>query len=78
MGTAQDSDRFPDLTWIQGPLRETWENTKDGLGNDHPIFELRLQVSSRLCRTTPFYHRTKLTDWPKARTDLESFGASHF
>ncbi|XP_040074725.1 uncharacterized protein LOC120846886 [Ixodes scapularis] len=72
LGTAQESDTTPDLTWIRGPLRAIWENTEDSLGSDHQILELRLQISSRLRRTTATYPRTKITDWPKARADLDS------
>ncbi|KAG0413619.1 hypothetical protein HPB47_020646 [Ixodes persulcatus] len=72
LGTAQESDTTPDLTWIRGPLRAIWENTEDFLGSDHHILELRLQISSRLRRTTATYPRTKITDWPKARADLDT------
>ncbi|KAG0414933.1 hypothetical protein HPB47_007904 [Ixodes persulcatus] len=72
LGTAQESDTTPDLTWIRGPLRAIWENTEDSLGSDHHILELRLQISSRLRRTTATYPRTKITDWPKVRADLDT------
>ncbi|KAG0429881.1 hypothetical protein HPB47_023194, partial [Ixodes persulcatus] len=70
--TTQESDTTPDLTWIRGPLRVTWENTEDSLGIGHPILELRLQISFPLHRTYATYPRTKLTDWPKTRADLDT------
>ncbi|EEC19809.1 hypothetical protein IscW_ISCW013953 [Ixodes scapularis] len=72
LGTAQELDTTPDLTWIRRPLRAIWENTEDSLGSDFQILELHLQISSCLCRTTTTYPRTKITDWPKARADLDT------
>ncbi|KAG0440190.1 hypothetical protein HPB47_016379 [Ixodes persulcatus] len=72
LGTAQESDTTPDLAWIRGPLRAIWENTVNSLGSDHHILELCLQISSCLRRTTATYPRTKITDWSKARADLDT------
>ncbi|KAG0431844.1 hypothetical protein HPB47_021374 [Ixodes persulcatus] len=40
--------------------------------SDHHILELCLQISSCLRRTTATYPRTKITDWSKARADLDT------
>ncbi|KAG0414668.1 hypothetical protein HPB47_008160 [Ixodes persulcatus] len=77
--TQQDtalSDATPDLPWIHGPLRAIWEKKEGSLGSDHHILELRIQISSRLRRTTATYPQTNVTDWPKARTNLDTVEAT--
>ncbi|KAG0420817.1 hypothetical protein HPB47_003277 [Ixodes persulcatus] len=53
LGTAQESDTTPDLTWIHGPLRAIWENTEDSVGSDHHILELRFKKSAPVSVVPP-------------------------
>ncbi|KAG0416680.1 hypothetical protein HPB47_006217 [Ixodes persulcatus] len=62
-GGPHQTDTSPDLTWIQFPLRATWENTGDALGSDHQIIEIKITPKKRGRKER--LRTTKLTAWYK-------------
>lgn len=71
IGTAQEQDTIPDLTWIRSHLPATWENTQDSLGSDHYILEIQIQLRKKRGAPIANYRRTKIVNWPKGGRQLE-------
>ncbi|XP_042145146.1 uncharacterized protein LOC120843266 [Ixodes scapularis] len=74
-GGPLQTDTSPDLTWIQGPLRATWENTGDALGSDHQIIEIKITPKKRGRKER--LRTTKLAAWHKDREEHQGVDWKH-